>query len=478
MHAADARQTGTLPDAPPTPRRTPPAPPRRRRWTAPPALLAVLLASLAVRLALWARYVAAADPAALLGGDSGEYHDSARALLETGTFSVSPQLPLVPQIFRTPGYPSFLAAVYALAGERPAAALLVQLVLGVATIALVYLLVRERWGARVALLAAVLLALDAGSLLLSLAVLTETLFTLLLVATLACGAALLTRPRRRRLALGMGVALAACVLVRPVAYYLVAPVALGLAVHALRARWGARETAWALALFLVPYGAVVGGWRLRNERVSGSAAFTRADAIVLLRYRAAAIVARRDGIGLEEARARLMAANAGRDDARWRRTGIELIRQNPGIYAGIVARGVLQTLLRPAGLRVGSAAAAPEPAWTEEVQRAGPWSGVRARLARRGPLYSATFALDALLAVATVGAAAYSVARLAAGRQLTVVDAFLLGVVLYLLLVQAGATSDARGRVPMEPVLALYAARGLVDLRARLRPGARRPALA
>jgi len=463
------------PAGPPTPRRTPPAPPRRR-WILPPELIAVLLASLAVRLALWARYVAAADPATLLHGDSNEYHDSARALLETGTFAVSPHLPFEPQTFRTPGYPSFLAAVYAVAGERPAAALLVQLVLGVATIALVYLLVRERWGARVALVAAALLALDVGSLHFSLAVLTETLFTLLLVAALACGGALLTRPDRRRWALGMGIALAACVLVRPVAYYLVAPVALGVAVHGLRARWGARETAWTLAMLLLPYGAAVGGWRYRNQRVSGSAAFTSIDATVLLGYRGAAIVAQREGIGLEEARARLLAANAGHDDARRRREGIELIRRNPGIYARIVASGVVQTLLRPVGLRVGSAAVAPEPRWTDDARAAGTWGGVRARLARRGPLYSATLALDALLAVATAAAAAYAVARLAAGRRLTVVDAFLLGVVLYLLLVQAGATSDARGRVPMEPVLALYAARGLVDLRARL--GAPRPALA
>ena len=119
---------------------------------------------------------------------------------------------------------------------------------------------------------------------------------------------------------------------------------------------------------------------------------------------------------------------------------------------------------------------APEPGWSDERRRAGPVEGVAARLARRGPLYSATFLLDALLVVVTTGAAAYAVARLAAERRLSVFDVFLLGVVLYLLLVQAGATSDARGRVPIEPVLALYAARGLVGLGARPRSGARTPA--
>ena len=81
------------------------------------------------------------------------------------------------------------------------------------------------------------------------------------------------------------------------------------------------------------------------------------------------------------------------------------------------------------------------------------------------------------LVMVTVLAAAWCVARLAATRRLTVVDAFLLGVALYLLLVHAGPSSGVRSRVPVEPVLALYAARGLADVWVRLRPNARPPAL-
>jgi hypothetical protein len=456
-----------------------PRPPRGRRRIPPIAL--VLLASLAVKLALWAWFVASADPAALLKDDAASYHDSARALLETGTFSVSPHPPLYPQVYRTPGYPSFLAAVYAVAGERPAAAVLVQLFLSVATIALAYLLARGLWGARVALLAAALLALDVSSLLFSLLPLTETLFTFLLVAALACGAALLTRPERRRWALGLGLLLATCTLVRPAAYYLALPVAVGVLVHALRAGWGARAAAWTLALLLLPYCAVIGGWRYRNHRLSGNSAFTQVDATVLLLFRGSAIVARRDGIGMAEARARVEAAydvrpddpRTTRDNERWRRAGIALIRQNPGIYARVVASGVLQTLLVPGGLTLGRTdSPAPEPGWRDEARGGGAVATLRERLARRGPLYSATFALDALLVVATLLAAAYGLARLAARRRISVVDVYLLGVVLYLLLVHAGPTAGVRTRVPIAPVLALYAARGVAAVLARRRPAA------
>jgi 4-amino-4-deoxy-L-arabinose transferase-like glycosyltransferase len=476
MHARD---TVPLPSRPPAPPAAATLAATPRRWLAVSPLAVLLLGSLAVKLALWARYVVGADPAVLLKDDAGSYHDSARALLETGTFSISPLPPLLPQTLRTPGYPSFLAAVYAVFGERPAAALLVQILLSVATLALVYVLVRALWGGRVALLAAALLALDVPSIRFSLLPLTETLFTLLLVAALGCGVALLTRrDQRRRWALGLGLALAACAFVRPAAYYLVVPVALGVLVHARRSGWGTRESAWTLALLVIPYAAAVGGWQMRNQRVSGSTAFSQLDGTVLLLYRGAAVVARRDGIGFDEAQRRLAAAYAAgprdphttRDNQRWKAAGIELIRENPGIYARVVAAGIVRPLLEPAGLALSRPdPPAPEPGWREESSRLGPWAAARARIARRGALHTASFALDVLLVLVTLLAAAYALARLAAERRFSVVDAFLMGVVLYVLLIHAGATSGVRTRVPLQPVLALYAARGLVELRTRRR---------
>jgi hypothetical protein len=356
------------------------------------------------------------------------------------------------------------------AGERPAAAVLAQIVLSVATLALIYVLARRLWGERAALLATGLLAMAVGPLQLSLQLLSETPFTLLLTCALACGVAVLTRRDGRRWALALGLALAACCYVRPAAYYLVVPIALGLAIHGWRARWGMRETAATLALLLVPYALAVGAWQYRNQRVSGSAAFSRLDAEVLLRYRGAAVVAARDGIPFDQAQARLEAAYPSHPDhrstpaeaARWRRVAIGLIREHPVPYARVMTIGVLRTLLVPAELSPPRAGSSPaEPGWRTELRQKGVWDALRARIGRRGALASATFAVDALRIVVVLAAAGWSVAGLVLRRRLGAVDVFLLGVALYLLLVHAGVTAGPRTRVQLEPVLALYAARGI-----------------
>src|SRR3974377_1133472 len=50
--------------------------------------------------------------------DSKGYVDSALSILELKSFAVSPQQPEEPQLYRTPGYPLFIAAIYFLFGKN------------------------------------------------------------------------------------------------------------------------------------------------------------------------------------------------------------------------------------------------------------------------------------------------------------------------------------------------------------------------
>ena len=59
------------------------------------------------------------------------------------------------------------------------------------------------------------------------------------------------------------------------------------------------------ALLLLPAVVILGTWQVRNVRVSGSAEFSQIKNVNLLMYRAAAVVALRDGISLDAARDRL-----------------------------------------------------------------------------------------------------------------------------------------------------------------------------
>lgn len=142
-------------------------------------LLALLLLAFGIRLAYWER--SASFGRYELSYDDDEYYQAAR-LLADGEWLRDPY----PWRYtRSPGYPLFLAAVFAAFGSNIALALAFQVGLSVLGVALVYLLARRAFDRRVGLIAAGLMAVAplyaslAGSF-----VLTETLFatcTLLLI---------------------------------------------------------------------------------------------------------------------------------------------------------------------------------------------------------------------------------------------------------------------------------------------------------
>lgn len=180
-------------------------------------LIALLAASFALRLA----FVATAPSA--LAGDAGHYDLLARAILDRGEF---------PSAYRSPGYPAFVAAVYAAAGRSPSAVYLLQAVISTAGVYFVYrlgleLLGRGRW--RAALVAAACIGANPEIAAYCAMLLRESL-TISLTA-LAAWLAVRTWFGASRAAWPLGVALAALVYVRAEACLLVLPL---LAVHVLR----------------------------------------------------------------------------------------------------------------------------------------------------------------------------------------------------------------------------------------------------
>jgi 4-amino-4-deoxy-L-arabinose transferase-like glycosyltransferase len=131
---------------------------------------------------------------------------------------------------RTPGYPLLVAACLALFGESLHPLGLVQHALGLVTAALAYLLARRLAGVSAGLLAGLLTAVAGNLLLLERQVMSETLFTTLLVAGITA-LVLGSQPFHWRWLFAAGLALGAATLVRPVAQalLLVAPLSLLLA---------------------------------------------------------------------------------------------------------------------------------------------------------------------------------------------------------------------------------------------------------
>ncbi len=435
------------------------------------ALCIIVAVVLLVRSTIFLSVYSAA-PSRMLRNDSSTYDLPARALLKTGRLAVDPDAPDSPMIIRTPGYPCFIALVYLVFGENHAPVGLAQIVLSAVTVVMVYYMSRTLWDSTAALAAATLFSLDLVSLVSSLYLLTETLFTFFLTASV--GAAVLLGVARRgrgRYAFLSGLLLALATLVRPIAYYLVGPMVVGWFVYGCLAGWKRKEILAVVLLTGLPWVVLVGGWQVRNYRVSGSFEFSHIKNINILYYRAAGVVAQREGIEFAEAADKLkrqypkltrreMSAELLES---YGREGFRIVARHPFLFMKDQWRGVMKTLTCPQSSRfliylgydpasAGQMACLsnlPLPEWVT-------------RRVLRKPLVIATTAGSWAFLVISYAAMLCSLWNIARReRQALVVHVLILGVILYLLIVGCGPETNCRFRTPLAPFIALYAGRGL-----------------
>lgn len=213
----------------------------------------------AAALSLRLTYVLSVSSESLTVGDQAEYGAIAENLAKGRGFAIQPEIPTPA---RAPGYPAFVAAVYAASGHSSRAVLVLQAALSAATCLLLLWLLRETLeDENAARLGAGLLAVYPVLIVYSGRLLTETLFTFLLAASMLLLARHLRRGRPWEAALS-GLVMGLAALVRP-GILLVPWLILGLML--LHGRL--RAMAWlgyAAAFFmtLVP-------WTLRNQELFG-----------------------------------------------------------------------------------------------------------------------------------------------------------------------------------------------------------------
>lgn len=173
------------------------------------------LAGLGLRLA-WAIWL----PGVV--DDSRLYANIAENWLRRGVYGITSSGAVVPTLSRLPGYPAFLAAIFALFGmDNFRAVLIVQAFFDLATCFLIADLAWRLWGARAAKAAFLLAALCPFLANYAASALTETLeifFTTLALnlAVRGLGPATAAQPgNARRIWLGCGIAVGAAILLRP-----------------------------------------------------------------------------------------------------------------------------------------------------------------------------------------------------------------------------------------------------------------------
>ena len=225
---------------------------RRQAW-----LVLIVLLALVLRLA-WSFY-ADADPRYVWRFDMTLYdHEAVQLAAGNGYLDQSGG----PSAHWPPGYPMTLAPLYYLFDYNPVAARMLNVVLGSATVVLLYLLGSRVFDRRVGLTAALLLALFPNQVFFSSLTLTEILFTTLLVLILLLTVHLMLGQRAPPLwQVGLtGALMGYAALVRGEALLLIAFV-----VPALLLRWRSwRRVLTYAAVLLVGMAVIIAPWTVRN----------------------------------------------------------------------------------------------------------------------------------------------------------------------------------------------------------------------
>jgi 4-amino-4-deoxy-L-arabinose transferase-like glycosyltransferase len=423
------------------------------------AIGVVLLFAVVTRVG-WMLHIRDTDPAATTSRDTPSYVQPARALVEDGELTTRPGSG-EPIYARTPGYPLVVAGVFAV-DENETLFLFVQVLLSCATVLLAYVLAKRLWGATVGILAAALVALEPLQFAASGTLLTESLFSLLVLCVVAAGFRVFaTGGRSVKWCVLLGLAVAAAALVRPTIYYLPLFVVLLLVVSAKGI--GVRTTVAAIVAFAVPVVVLVGGWQVRNDHEVGSWHYSGIEGVNLYSYRGADALARHDGISLAAAREQLAGELADSPVATCTAHGCapaDPSRPGP-FYDELASRGLDLVRSYPVETAEGALRGL-----TREVF--GPGTETVARYLDIGASTPLKLLLLAGLLSFYVGLAYGLSLVIRRPRGLGLAHVFALGVVAYVLVVSAGPEAYARFRGPVMPVLALYAGLGFTTAIERL----------
>ena len=428
----------------------------------------VLLAALVLRLMLFAG-VLVMNPDGFFETDSREYWQIAENLVRNGAYSLSAAPPLVPDHKRTPLYPLFIAAFRCLRLDA-AVIIAVQIVLSLFAVLTAMELTTKLFG-NAAAWAGGLVAVDVPSVVFASSLLTESVFTTLLVlGVLLCIESYFSRKPGYCAAGAVVLGLAA--LCRPVALFF--PGAL-VAVYLVADRVPWRLRIGRAALFLGLFLLTLAPWVGRNYLTFGRPMLSTIGDVNMLEYRAAAVYAERHRLPLSDAsrllreKAESTFSGSKEEDPvgfirHGAREGRRVILDHPWIYLSNNLRAALSLLFAPLrstiDLQLGlSGQGSSLQHWGQAEGR-----GVIPRLmeSTSGPtLILVLFQLLHLLILWTllvIGAAESIRSRNLLGMALIVV------VVIYFLVVTGGPEAYARFRVPLVPFLAAGAGWGAAAL--------------
>ncbi len=437
----------------------------RATWTVPRYVQLLIIGLLILRLVLILDVLQHTDRAVMV--DSRGYLLLANNLLAEGRFD-SLQEPYL-SLFRTPGYPVFLAPILFLGSGSLAGVLVVQWLVGALTSYVIFLFGSHYLNRRAGVIGAILFLLSPNALFWSATVMSEALFAL----GLAAATYLLGRAGGGKFTPWLpGILLGAITLIRPIGQYLSFFWAAWLLAYSRQIRsrsW--QQALGAGAAVLAGTWLIILPWYFRNASLHDRFTLASVSETTLRSFHLALPIAEIEGISWDEAKI------VARENPSTLAAFIQWFAADPVTFTRIQLRGILRVLI---GTEVGTWMSV---AWGSDYEGSGILGAlltgdpVQIRAAAsdlaRGENLTATLLLlwGGLYALVIWGAILVGVFLvLTRGSTEHRMLFVLLAITMLYLIASPGAAGEARFRVPIEPLMALLAGSGFASL--RLRAGA------
>ena len=445
------------------------------------AMCAPLVAAALLRLVLMTAAYARTGTQIMTQGDTASYLEPGRNLILHGIFSTAGQ----PEIDRTPGYPIF-AMLSGMAFDNVLFTVVAQILISLITM-LVLSRIADRLypNRRIGIRAAWLYAVEPLSILYTVRLMPETLFVLLLLVAIERLLAFQSTLKLSYLAIS-GVFLAAATYVRPVSFYLGFFLAAGLAVTAPKPNLRGKAPA-VLLLSFIPW---LAAWQIRNAIETGYSGFSSIVEKNLYFFQSAEVTAELERISIESEQRRLGYPDESDylahhpEQVNWSRSerlhfmraqSTQILAQHPALYLKTHLKGVAVVVFSPCAtewLQLLGAYPNPE-SMPRRILNQGIVNSVR-RIFLAHPFVTL---LMCILAVFLIVLYWLAIRGLFGTPQNRVAAATLLGIALYFLLISGGAQAVGRYRLPVMPILCLFAAAGISVARAKEMRGHPGPAV-
>ncbi len=444
-----------------------------RRWIGLDyAAIAPLVVAAALRLALMLAAFLLTGTSVMTQGDTASYLEPGRNLIQHGAFVTLG----LPEIDRTPGFPLFALLTGTLFGNV-LLTVVAQVIVSLASLLLVRKITDRIFpNLNVGITGAWLYAFEPLSIVSTVRLMPETLFVFLILLVIE---RLLAYQKSGKLmpVAAAGLFLAAATFVRPVSYYLVYALAVGLALTARKQRGLWWKAPAVLLLSTLPW---LAAWQIRNYIETGYSGFSSIVEQNLYFFQSAEVTAELERATLDVEQSKLGYPDGSAYIARhpeqrqWsqsqrlrfmRTEAMKILAQHPVLYLKTHIAGVFVVAFTPGAAELLQLLDAYPPPGSMPHRIVN--EGVAKSALRVFFVHPGVTILMALFEVFLLLIYVFAVRGFLSADRLTPAVLTIAGVAMYFLLISGGAQAVGRYRAPIMPLLCVLAADGIVHLTSR-----------